>query len=244
MPCITRAQTMDVLPRKGKFAAAIVLSLMRRQSGGALPMMTTAAGTVAPNFATVLGAAGLHAIRDRRRLGAIVMLTDVRPAAKVVGSSFCSARSLSPWKERRSPLQAVDGRRLTLSRCSRPRYQVKQAAPSPIISSRRSSPRPPHPGRLGPAPRHGGDDPGDAAGFDLRSTSRSSAAATSRARVAGSTTTTPNGVRIIGHLNVPGLHSATSVFLALQSREVSFQSFVETLVETKADSTVKPKLGR
>jgi NAD(P) transhydrogenase subunit alpha len=53
--------------------------------------------------------------------------------------------------------------------------------------------------------------------------------------VAGSSTTTPNGVRIIGHLNVPG-RIATSAS-ALYAKNL--QAFVETLVD-KADSTVKP----
>jgi NAD(P) transhydrogenase subunit alpha len=49
-----------------------------------MPMMMTAAGTVAPGRVMVLGAgvAGLQAIATARRLGAIVSATDVRPAAK------------------------------------------------------------------------------------------------------------------------------------------------------------------
>src|SRR5690554_1022513 len=49
-----------------------------------MPMMMTAAGTVAPAKVMVLGAgvAGLQAIATAKRLGAIVSATDVRPAAK------------------------------------------------------------------------------------------------------------------------------------------------------------------
>jgi NAD(P) transhydrogenase subunit alpha len=49
-----------------------------------MPMMMTAAGTVAPAKVFVLGAgvAGLQAIATARRLGAIVSATDVRPVAK------------------------------------------------------------------------------------------------------------------------------------------------------------------
>ena len=60
----------------------------------ALPMMMTAAGTVAPARVFVLGAgvAGLQAIATARRLGAIVSATDVRSAAKdqveSLGASF------------------------------------------------------------------------------------------------------------------------------------------------------------
>src|SRR5262249_51069667 len=58
------------------------------------PMMMTAAGTVPPARVIVIGAgvAGLQAIATARRLGAIVVATDVRPAAKEeiksLGASF------------------------------------------------------------------------------------------------------------------------------------------------------------
>ena len=50
----------------------------------ALPLMMTAAGTVAPARVLVLGAgvAGLQAIATARRLGAVVEAFDVRPAVK------------------------------------------------------------------------------------------------------------------------------------------------------------------
>ncbi|NIP78816.1 MAG: NAD(P)(+) transhydrogenase (Re/Si-specific) subunit alpha, partial [Gemmatimonadetes bacterium] len=49
-----------------------------------LPMFTTAAGTIRPAKALVLGAgvAGLQAIATARRLGAVVEAFDVRPAVK------------------------------------------------------------------------------------------------------------------------------------------------------------------
>src|SRR5207247_7027497 len=48
------------------------------------PMLTTAAGTIAPAKVLVLGAgvAGLQAIATARRLGAVVSAFDVRPAVK------------------------------------------------------------------------------------------------------------------------------------------------------------------
>ena len=48
------------------------------------PMLTTAAGTVPPAKALVLGAgvAGLQAIATARRLGAVVAAFDMRPAVK------------------------------------------------------------------------------------------------------------------------------------------------------------------
>jgi NAD(P) transhydrogenase subunit alpha len=54
------------------------------QFGRAMPMMMTAAGTIAPARVLVLGAgvAGLQAIATARRLGAVVSAFDVRPVVK------------------------------------------------------------------------------------------------------------------------------------------------------------------
>ena len=58
--------------------------------GAFLPMMTTAAGTIRPAKALVLGAgiAGLQAIGTLKRLGAVVTAYDVRPASKGEGASL------------------------------------------------------------------------------------------------------------------------------------------------------------
>jgi NAD(P) transhydrogenase subunit alpha len=84
LPRITRAQSMDVLSSQSNLAGyrAVVESATAFQRG--FPMMMTAAGTVPPARVFVIGAgvAGLQAIATARRLGAIVSATDVRPAAK------------------------------------------------------------------------------------------------------------------------------------------------------------------
>ena len=83
VPRITRAQSMDVLSSQatvaGYKAVLIGASLMPRF----LPMLTTAAGSITPAKAFVIGAgvAGLQAIATARRLGAVVSAFDVRPAA-------------------------------------------------------------------------------------------------------------------------------------------------------------------
>ena len=59
-----------------------------------MPMLTTAAGTLTPAKAFIIGAgvAGLQAIATARRLGAVVSAFDVRPAAneqvQSLGASF------------------------------------------------------------------------------------------------------------------------------------------------------------
>ncbi len=84
MPRITRAQAMDILSSQSNLAGYRGVIEGAIEFGRAFPMMMTAAGTVPPARALVMGAgvAGLQAIATARRLGAIVSATDVRPAAK------------------------------------------------------------------------------------------------------------------------------------------------------------------
>ena len=84
IPRITRAQAMDVLSSQANLAGYKAVLDAAAEFGKAFPMMMTAAGTIAPARALVMGAgvAGLQAIATARRLGAVVSATDVRPAAK------------------------------------------------------------------------------------------------------------------------------------------------------------------
>jgi NAD(P) transhydrogenase subunit alpha len=94
VPRITRAQSMDVLSSQANLAGYKAVLDAAAEFGRALPMMMTAAGTIAPARVLVLGVgvAGLQAIATARRLGAIVSATDVRPATKEqvesLGASF------------------------------------------------------------------------------------------------------------------------------------------------------------
>lgn len=84
VPRITRAQAMDVLSSQSNLAGYKAVIDAAAAFGRAMPMMMTAAGTIAPARVFVFGAgvAGLQAIATARRLGAIVSATDVRYAAK------------------------------------------------------------------------------------------------------------------------------------------------------------------
>jgi NAD(P) transhydrogenase subunit alpha len=84
VPRITRAQSMDVLSSQANIAGYRAVLLAATTLPRILPMMTTAAGTVTPAKALVLGAgvAGLQAIATAKRLGAQVSAYDVRPAVK------------------------------------------------------------------------------------------------------------------------------------------------------------------
>jgi len=84
VPRISRAQAMDALSSQANLAGYRAVIEAAEAYGRALPMMMTAAGTVAAAKVFVMGAgvAGLQAIATARRLGAVVTATDVRPAAK------------------------------------------------------------------------------------------------------------------------------------------------------------------
>ena len=84
MPRITRAQSMDVLSSQSNLAGYKTVIDASAYFGRALPLMMTAAGTIAPAKVFIMGAgvAGLQAIATARRLGAVVSATDVRFAAK------------------------------------------------------------------------------------------------------------------------------------------------------------------
>ena len=84
VPRIARAQSMDVLSSMstlaGYKAALMAADALRRIA----PMMMTAAGTIRPAAALVIGAgvAGLQAVATAKRLGAVVKAIDVRPAVR------------------------------------------------------------------------------------------------------------------------------------------------------------------
>jgi NAD(P) transhydrogenase subunit alpha len=83
IPRTTRAQAMDALSSQAAAAGYAATLIAARESGRFFGMMTTAAGTVPPARALVLGAgvAGLQAIATAKRLGAIVTGFDIRRAA-------------------------------------------------------------------------------------------------------------------------------------------------------------------
>jgi H+-translocating NAD(P) transhydrogenase subunit alpha len=97
VPRITRAQSMDALSSQATVAGYKSVLMAADHLPKFLPMFTTAAGTIRPGKALVLGAgvAGLQAIATARRLGAIVEAFDVRPAVKEqvesLGATFLEA---------------------------------------------------------------------------------------------------------------------------------------------------------
>ncbi len=94
IPRISRAQAMDALTSQASLAGYKAVLDACMFFGRAMPMMMTAAGTIAPARVLILGAgvAGLQAIATARRLGAVVEAFDVRAAVKEevesLGASF------------------------------------------------------------------------------------------------------------------------------------------------------------
>jgi NAD(P) transhydrogenase subunit alpha len=84
MPRITRAQSMDALSSQSNLAGYEAVLLAAAALPRILPMMVTAAGTLKPSRALVIGAgvAGLQALGTAKRLGAVTFAYDTRPVVK------------------------------------------------------------------------------------------------------------------------------------------------------------------
>ncbi len=101
VPRISRAQSMDVLSSQATVAGYKAVLLGAAAMSRFMPMLVTAAGTLPPATAFVLGAgvAGLQAIATARRLGANVRAFDVRPEVKEqiesLGATFVAAEAIA-----------------------------------------------------------------------------------------------------------------------------------------------------
>jgi NAD(P) transhydrogenase subunit alpha len=84
VPRITRAQSMDVLSSQANIAGYKAVLLGAVNLPKYFPLFMTAAGTIQPARVVIMGAgvAGLQAIATARRLGAVVEVSDIRPAVK------------------------------------------------------------------------------------------------------------------------------------------------------------------
>lgn len=202
MPRITRAQSMDVLSSQANLAgykAVIDAAALFQQ---AMPMMMTAAGTVPAAKCFVMGAgvAGLQAIATARRLGSIVSATDVRPAAKEQVASL-GAKFIAVEDEEFKQAQTAAGYAKPMSA----EYQAKQKelvanhlkSQDMVITTALI------PGRPAPILITKDMIAGMKSGaviVDLAAERGGNCEGT----VAGQTTETANGVKIVGTLNLAG----------------------------------------
>jgi len=126
IPRISRAQSMDGLSSQASLAGYKGVLIAANNLEKFMPMLTTAAGTIRPSQALIIGAgvAGLQAIATARRLGAVVEAYDVRSATreqvKSLGAKFVEtgvsadgvggyARELTP-EEKAKQQEALDAR--------------------------------------------------------------------------------------------------------------------------------------
>jgi NAD(P) transhydrogenase subunit alpha len=115
---------MDVLSSQANLAGYRAVIEGAEAYGRAMPMMMTAAGTIAAAkvFVMGVGVAGLQAIATARRLGAVVTATDVRPATKEQVESL-GAKFLAVEDEEFKNAQTAGGYAKEMSK----EYQAKQA---------------------------------------------------------------------------------------------------------------------
>lgn len=228
MPRITRAQVMDVLSSQANLAGYQAVIDASSEYGRAIPMMMTAAGTVPAARVFVMGAgvAGLQAIATARRLGAVVTATDVRPAAKEQVESL-GAKFVAVEDEEFKQAETAAGYAKPMSA----EYQAKQAAlvaehikKQDIVITTALIPGRPAP-RLVSADMVKSMKPGSVL-VDL-AVERGGNVEGSKL---GEIVTTPEGIRIVGHRNVPGRIAAT----ASQLYAKNLFAFVETLIDKTA----------
>ena len=84
IPRISRAQAMDALSSQASIAGYQAVLMAATYLDKYFPLLMTAAGTIQPAKIVIMGAgvAGLQAIATARRLGAVVEVSDIRPAVK------------------------------------------------------------------------------------------------------------------------------------------------------------------
>ena len=225
VPRITRAQAMDVLSSQSNLAGYRAVLDASYEFGRAFPMMMTAAGTVPPARCLIMGVgvAGLQAIATARRLGAIVSATDVRPAVKEQVQSL-GATFVAVEDEEFKQAETAGGYAKAMSA----EYQAKQAAliaetikkqdivittalipgrKAPVlISAEMVASMKPGSVIIDLAVEQGGNVEGAAPGLIV---------------------TTANGVRIVGHLNVPSRIAVDASALYARNLFNLLQSFVD-----------------
>ncbi|NGN43704.1 Re/Si-specific NAD(P)(+) transhydrogenase subunit alpha, partial [Mesorhizobium sp. CGMCC 1.15528] len=225
MPRITRAQSMDVLSSQANLAGYQAVIDGAAEYDRALPMMMTAAGTVpaAKIFVMGVGVAGLQAIATARRLGGIVTATDVRPAAKEQVASL-GAKFLAVEDEEFKAAETAGGYAKEMSK----EYQAKQAAltaehiaKQDIVITTALIPGRPAP-KLVSAAMVASMKAGSVI-VDLAVERGGNV----EGAVAGKVVTTANGVKIVGHLNVPGRVAASASLLYAKN----LFAFLETMID-------------
>jgi H+-translocating NAD(P) transhydrogenase subunit alpha len=201
LPRITRAQEMDVLSSQANLAGYKAVLDAAAEFGRAFPMMMTAAGTIKAARVLVMGAgvAGLQAIATARRLGAIVSATDVRAVAKEqvesLGATFITVDEAAG---RAAETAAGYAREMGEDYQRRQREKVTEALKRTDIVICTAL----IPGRKAPILLTAAMIAELAPGSVIIDLAVEAGGNVEGSRP-GEIVTTPNGVRIVGHLNMP-----------------------------------------
>src|ERR1700758_1052357 len=109
MPRITRAQSMDVLSSMATICGYKAVLLAADTLPRMCPMLTTAAGTIAPARVLIIGAgvAGLQAIATARRLGAVVSGYDIGADAAEDKGGYAKAMGEEFYRRQREAMANV-----------------------------------------------------------------------------------------------------------------------------------------
>ena len=255
IPRITRAQVMDMLSSQANLAGYRAVIEGAEAYGKVLPMMMTAAGTVAAAkvFIMGVGVAGLQAIATARRLGAVVTATDVRPATKEQVESL-GAKFLAVEDEEFKNAQTAGGYAKEMSK----EYQAKQAelvsahiAKQDIVITTALIP-----GRPAPKLVSAAQVASMRAGSILVDLAIEQGGNVEGAKL-NETVLTANGVKILGHANLPGriatdasaLYARNLVALAtlFTTKEGAFEpnfedEILRAAVVTRGGAIVHPNL--
>ena len=107
LPRISRAQSSDALSSQANIGGYKAIVLAANALDRYFPMLMTAAGTVQPAKIVILGAgvAGLQAVATAKRLGAVVFVSDIRPAVKEQVESL-GARFIEPPEVEEKPSES------------------------------------------------------------------------------------------------------------------------------------------
>jgi NAD(P) transhydrogenase subunit alpha len=231
LPRISRAQSMDVLSSQSNLAGYRAVIEAVSATTKTIPMMMTAAGTIPPAKALVLGAgvAGLQAIATAKRLGAVVSAFDVRAVVKEqvmsLGAKFVEVAASADaetsggyakemdddYKRRQAEALAavIKTQDIVISTALIPGKPAPELITSEMVASMKSG----------------------SVIVDLAAASGGNCKLTKADEVL----VTPNGVTIIGYTNMPS--RAASDASPLYARNL--QTFVLTLMFDKETKTLK-----
>jgi proton-translocating NAD(P)+ transhydrogenase subunit alpha len=223
IPRTTKAQAMDALSSQaniGGYKAALIAAMALPKF---FPMLTTAAGTIKPAKALIIGAgvAGLQAIATCRRLGAVVTAYDTRPVVKEqvhsLGAKFLEidvgesgegqggyARELSPEaieKQRLGMIKAIGAADVVITTAAVPGRKAPILITSDAVAAMA---------------------PGSVI-VDLAAETGGNCELT----VAGETIVSPNGVSIVGAVNLPSTVAADASSLYSKNVQTLLEYFVK-----------------